>query len=365
MDGPQERARPDRLNAIDRIPDRWIAVSVVLTLAGASAAAWAGETDVSVARHLFYVPILLAALRFGPVIGGGVAVIAALLAGPLAGPTAAMTALGRGAVFVGIALLVGTLATARDHRARSDADVAERERALVAQRAALVQVVSHELRTPLTVLSGGVETLVERDVIVDESGRQLVLAMDRSVRRLQDMLDVMLAAADDLELEAAALSEVGVAELVHHAAESLRPQLRQRLDLEIPPDASLFTVESHLWLTLRCLLDNADKFSPRDGIIHVSYRSDGDTAVIAVADEGPGLPEGFAEAAFEPFRQADLTERRRHGGLGMGLYTARRLARRLGGDVVLGPGTTCGALAEIRIPTHPVTHGNRAVTDVR
>lgn len=127
----------------------------------------------------------------------------------------------------------------------------------------------------------------------------------------------------------------------------------------------LSLAEQHLWPTLRCLLDTADRFCPRDGVVRVSYRCDDDTAVIGVADEGPGLPDGFAEAAFEPFRQADLTERRDHGGLDMGLCTARRLARRLRGDVVLRPGARCGALAEIRLPAHQVTLGAPTVTDVR
>ena len=364
MEGEHGRGHPDRLTAIDRIPDRAMAVVVVLTLLGAWAVAGASQSEVSVGRHLFYVPIVVAALRFGPVIGGGIALVATAFAGPLAGAPDLGPAVARGAMFVAIAVLVGALASARDRRSRLEADVAERERALVAQRAALVQVVSHELRTPLTVLSGGVETLVERDVMVEPSGRQLVLAMERSVKRLQDMLEVLLAASDDLEVDAAALTDVDVGELVRHAAESLRPRLRHRLDLDIPPGASLTTVESHLWLTLRCLLDNADRFSPEDGVVRVSYECDGRTAVIAIADEGPGLPEGFSEAAFEPFRQADQSERREHGGLGMGLYTARRLARRLGGDVVLSSREDHGSLAEVRLPTGSNGGGHGANSSV-
>lgn len=130
------------------------------------------------------------------------------------------------------------------------------------QRAALVQIISHELRTPLTVLRGSIETLVERGTLVEPGGRELVLAMERAVLRLQDMVAVSLAAADDLE---------------------------------------------------------------------------GDVAC--------------QEDAFEPSVQADATERRTHPGPGMGLYTARRLARRWGRDVVLlAREQAAGSLAEVRLP---------------
>ncbi len=232
-----------------------------------------------------------------------------------------------------------------------DADVAERERALVAQRAALVQIISHELRTPLTVLRGSVETLIERDTLADPGSRELVLAMERAVLRLQDLVEVSLAAADELDDGLDCRQDVDVAALVEHAVGSLGPRLRRRLQIDIPAGASVVTVEPQLWLTLRCLLDNADKFSPEDGVVRVRFLETDQAVIISVEDDGPGLPDGFGEEAFEPFVQADATERRSHPGLGMGLYTARRLARRLGGDVVLqSRDAGHGSLAQVRLP---------------
>jgi CheY-like chemotaxis protein len=57
--------------------------------------------------------------------------------------------------------------------------------------------------------------------------------------------------------------------------------------------------------------------------------------VIEVEDTGPGVPEEAAQRIFSPFEQADVSTRRRHGGLGLGLYVARRLAMAMGGDVRL------------------------------
>ncbi len=344
----------DWLAAIDRVRDRSMAAAAVVTFAVSWAILAFSGLAPQVVTYLFVVPIVLLALRYGLIAGSAGGAIAALLAGPLAGaaaPDDPGVALGQGVALVGIGAFVGALTRAREERQRHLADLAERERALVAQRAALVQVVSHEFRTPLTVLAGSVETLSQRELAVGPSGRQLVRAMERSVERLQDMLDVMLAAAEDLEVEAAALSQVEVAELVRHAAASLRPQLPERLRVEVPKDAAVRTVESHLWLLLRCLLDNADRFSPEDAAVTVTFHRDDGMVVIGIDDRGPGLAEEDRERVFQAFWQGDGSERRTHGGLGLGLYTARRLARRLGGDVLLEEGhDRRGARAEVRLP---------------
>lgn len=356
-----ERERSGRhrwLDALDRAPDWSLVGLTALILAVSYVIVAVPGADASVTRHLFYVPIVLAAVRFGALAGGGTALLATLLAGPLAADADPMIWLGRGAAFVLIGAIVGAFSSARGRAVTLERDVADRERALVAERAALVQIISHELRTPLTILRGSVETLLERDALASTEGRELVLAMQRAVGRLQDMVEVTLAAADDLEIDLDAQEHLDVADLVEHAVSSLPPRLRQRLVVDIPPGASLVATESQLWLTLRCLLDNADKFSPDDGVVRVRYLESEGLCVIRVEDDGPGLPAGFGDAAFEPFVQADATERRSHPGLGMGLYTARRLARRMGGDVVLtSRDRGHGGLAEVRLPRSPVSAG--------
>ncbi len=63
---------------------------------------------------------------------------------------------------------------------------------------------------------------------------------------------------------------------------------------------------------------------------------------VTIADTGPGIPAERAAQIFEPFVQLDGSPTRAHGGVGVGLAIARRVARGLGGDVVLQPGAVIG-----------------------
>jgi signal transduction histidine kinase len=164
------------------------------------------------------------------------------------------------------------------------------------------------------------------------------------------MVDVVLAAADELDIDDTNLTDVPVDDLIQHAAVSIRSELVDRLLLDVPAKASVVTVEPYLWLTVRCLLDNALKFSPDGEPIEVTFRRDGDDARLSLHDHGPGFPPGFEQVAFDPFTQADTSVRREFPGLGMGLYTARRLARRLGGDIEVTSRAGQGVTATVVLP---------------
>lgn len=77
-----------------------------------------------------------------------------------------------------------------------------------------------------------------------------------------------------------------------------------------------------------------------DGVEHVA---------IEVQDTGPGVPREAAERIFSPFEQIDVSSKRKHGGLGLGLYIARRLAVAMGGDIELETRPGLGSCFTVRI----------------
>jgi NtrC-family two-component system sensor histidine kinase KinB len=81
------------------------------------------------------------------------------------------------------------------------------------------------------------------------------------------------------------------------------------------------------------LLENAVKYSPGGGTVTVRADVKDDSIVVTVDDDGVGIATGDRERVFERFVQGDAGDRRRFGGLGLGLYIVRRLARAQHGEV--------------------------------
>ncbi len=366
------RARRTVLVSPETVPSGpAIAGLLAIFSVGTSTLAWL--VDPRFAIPVFVAPVMLTALRFGARAGTTAGLLAcglAWLAGSEGGDVVA-AAIVLPLIGVTTGLLASARADQRSHEVARERAIVERERALARERAELVQLISHELRTPLTVIRGSIETLRSRPEHVSPDYHDLLDAARRSTTRLEEMLQVILAAADELEqgaddravgaLVSDELAPVGrdrrapirvdLAALTRDAAASIRPELVGRLELILPSDRSVVAVEPELWLTVRCLLDNAAKFAPADQPIEVRCEHEAGDVVLSVRDRGPGMPPGFGEAAFQPFTQGDTSLVRQHPGMGMGLYTARRLAQRLGGDLELASGED-GVTATVRLPQH-------------
>ncbi|OLD20756.1 MAG: hypothetical protein AUJ01_03675 [Acidobacteria bacterium 13_1_40CM_3_65_5] len=81
------------------------------------------------------------------------------------------------------------------------------------------------------------------------------------------------------------------------------------------------------------LLANAIKFSPQGGQVEVRWWPEDGFVVTEVRDRGPGIPPDQLKLVFDPFKQLDSSTTREHGGAGLGLTIAQRIAQALGGDV--------------------------------
>jgi signal transduction histidine kinase len=99
------------------------------------------------------------------------------------------------------------------------------------------------------------------------------------------------------------------------------------------------------------LVGNAVKFSPVDGSVTVSLALHGDTVVISVSDEGPGIEPAEHEAVFEPFHRTAAAEL--VPGTGLGLSIARQIVERHGGTIGLRSEPGHGATFTVRLPALP------------
>jgi PAS domain S-box-containing protein len=210
---------------------------------------------------------------------------------------------------------------------------------------------SHELRTPITVVHGFASTLASRwDSLTDADRRAAVQTIaDRagSLGRLVENLLLGSRAGDGrLSVSNGPFDLAGLL----RGAVSAYGQLSDRhtLTADIPDGLPLaYGDEMATDSIVGQLLENAFKYSPDGGAVTVSARAAAGGVELTVADEGIGIALADRERIFERFVQGEAGDRRRFGGIGLGLYIVRQLARAQDGDVTAAArpgGGTCMTL---------------------
>jgi signal transduction histidine kinase len=243
----------------------------------------------------------------------------------------------------------------------------DRSRELEALKTQFFANVSHELRTPLALILGPTEKLLDAAGLTEEQRADLRTVQRNArhlLREVDDLLEVSRLEAGRTEVER---SPVDLAATVRDSVEGFRSVARERgfhLRLETPTRLVASLDPSRVLRIVLNLLSNAFKFTPDQGTVRVSLReAEGQPAraVLEVADSGPGIPEPQREAVFERFRQLDVGNTRRFGGVGIGLALARDLARAHGGDLTVGTAPEGGALFRCELPLPPVEPGAHPV----
>ena len=215
--------------------------------------------------------------------------------------------------------------------------------------------VSHELRTPLNAILGWADMLRSQridEAIRDRACRSIYDNARQQARMIDELLDVARIVSGKLRLERTAVDleqivRAAVA-VVEAAAEAKHVSIVVTTD---PPSDSVYGDGARLQQIVWNLLSNAVKFTDEGGQVIVQLRRVHATAEIIVTDDGAGIPAEFLPCVFEPFRQADASSTRRHGGLGLGLSIVRHLAEAHGGTITaFSEGEGLGATFIVRLP---------------
>ncbi|MGZ4389652.1 MAG: sensor histidine kinase [Gaiellaceae bacterium] len=232
-----------------------------------------------------------------------------------------------------------------------DEMLARLEGSFTAQRQ-FVADASHELRNPLAVIQTNADVALW-DEGVPESARARIEAVRRASERMRKLVDDLLALAR-LELAATQRSEVDLAQLVHEVGDELDP-LAHAHGLVIEQDAesglSVVADRDALKRALANLLDNAFRHSPPGAPVRITAARRNGSAVLSVADRGPGLTADEQEHVFERFWRSDSARSRESGGVGLGLAIVRRIAESHGGAVAVSSEPGDGSTFEILLPT--------------
>ena len=224
----------------------------------------------------------------------------------------------------------------RDRAKLLESERAARAEAEVANRAKddFLATVSHELRTPLNAILGW--TVVARRQAPTELDRALGI-IERNARAqtriIEDVLDVSRIVGGKLRLDIAAAD---VAAAIEGALETVRPEAEAKgvvLSSDVGSVGIIAADADRLQQVVWNVLSNAIKFTPEGGTVDLAAARLGPRIVIRVADSGEGIEASFLPHLFEPFRQADGSTTRRHGGLGLGLAIVKQLVQAHGGTI--------------------------------
>lgn len=226
----------------------------------------------------------------------------------------------------------------------------------------LLAILAHELRRPLAAMLGALATLQQRHRALSVLQQQELLDIaSRQGEQLGRLLDQLLAAAGADRghgrlarrslVDAAALAqEAGQAARLAHPAHRITIEAAGPLLVRVDPLA--------VSRILGNLLDNAAAYSPPGAAIWVSAGRDGVHALLAVQDQGPGIPAADRGRIFQRHARLNTLTASPGGGLGLGLYVARRLAVANRGQLqATEPPDGRGARLELRLPLAPPAPG--------
>jgi signal transduction histidine kinase len=214
-----------------------------------------------------------------------------------------------------------------------------RLRELVNSRTHVLASISHDLRTPLTLLRLRTENLK------DDAERERMLA---NIADMESLVEATLTFAKE-EADAEAPLPTDLTALIQRIADDLNDS-GLVVEWAGGPAVTYVCRPARLRRALTNLIQNAANFG---GGAHVSLSATAAVIVIAIEDDGPGIPEDQLERVFEPFYRLEASRSRETGGYGLGLAIAAAAVKEHNGEVKLTNRADGGLRAEVRLPRLP------------
>ncbi|GAC1449801.1 MAG: hypothetical protein NVS2B14_19390 [Chamaesiphon sp.] len=215
-------------------------------------------------------------------------------------------------------------------------DITERQR-VERMKDEFISILSHELRTPLTSIRGSLGLLASGLLLSqpEKSQRMLEIATsntERLIRLLNDILDIERISSGTEKIEKHIYN---IAHLMQQAVDEMRG-MAEAHTISI----SVSLINSPVWVerdriiqVLANLLSNAIKFSPQGATIYLTAEKQSDSLLLAIKDQGRGIPADKLEIIFERFQQIDASDSRQKGGTGLGLAICRQIVEQHDGRI--------------------------------
>ena len=216
-------------------------------------------------------------------------------------------------------------------------------------------ILAHELRNPIVPLRNALQiwaSAKSEPAQLENLRTMMNRQVQQMIRLVDDLLDVARITQGKFELQKRRLDLVAV---VSNAVEALRPVVQEAghlLKVSLPSAKIIINGdEARLTQIFNNVLHNAIRCTGNHGVIDIIIETRGDEALVAIRDNGIGIPEGMLSEIFEPFQQVSTTPNGAHAGLGIGLNLAKQIAEIHGGGIeARSKGTGHGSEFVVMIP---------------
>lgn len=211
---------------------------------------------------------------------------------------------------------------------------------------------AHELRTPLAIILARSQLALSKERGIEDY-RETIEISQRAAKRMHALVESLLQLAvldgsgRDLHPESCDLREI-VADQI-----SLMGSMAAEKDIAVITSlspAKCIANVGHIGQIVINLLTNAVKFCPPGSEIRIRTCSSGDSAMMVVTDNGPGIAEKHLPFLFERFYRVESSRNRDTGGAGLGLAICQRLAEAHGGSLIVQSTEGQGASFTLTLP---------------
>lgn len=220
-------------------------------------------------------------------------------------------------------------------------------------------LISHKLKTPATAISLFLQNIAEGVESPNDSNFKQMLGMVQAEtvhleQLIQDLLYFSEATLQDRDQDQA-LEPINLAGVADQVITALRQtangKIRFTVDLKDLEDQQPVMLDPQkINFSVRALIDNAIKFTPPGGTVHIRGKADPGTIGLSIKDTGVGIPEQEIAKIFNKFYQIDPEQTGQVRGFGLGLFYAREFIRKMGGRLSIRSHVGSGTEAIIEFP---------------
>jgi heavy metal sensor kinase len=227
---------------------------------------------------------------------------------------------------------------------------------------------SHELRTPLTILQLELEGIAQNHRGDPALGDQIGSALEethRMSRIVESLLTISRLDAGEVKMDK---SRLDLGELAASTAGEMRLLAEEKsIGLRIHAGSGVHVMGDRVRLqqVIVNLIDNSIKYTQVGGTIEVRVGREGNSAVLEVSDDGPGIPAHALPQVFERFYRADKARSRASGGAGLGLSIVKAICAAHNGEVKVSSQEGRGSSFRVELPLLPLFANDGASAALR